>query len=49
MGSSRNSRRRCERSRSHRPNVIAVDFYRTGDLLRAVRALNGLASTGPGS
>jgi hypothetical protein len=34
--------RRCERARGRRVNVIAVDFYRTGDLLRATRALNGL-------
>lgn len=33
---------RCERARGRRPNVIAVDFYRTGALLRAVRILNGL-------
>jgi hypothetical protein len=33
---------RCERSRGRRPNVIAVDFYRTGALLRATRVLNGL-------
>jgi len=33
---------RCERSRGRRPNVIAVDFYRTGALLRATRILNGL-------
>ena len=38
--------RRCEQARGRRPNVIAVDFYRTGDVLRAVRALNGLEPTG---
>ncbi|HXU04282.1 MAG TPA: hypothetical protein VN903_25150, partial [Polyangia bacterium] len=32
----------CARERSHLPNVIAVDFYRTGDLLSVVRHLNGL-------
>jgi hypothetical protein len=33
---------RCERARGRRPNVIAVDFYRTGAVVRATRALNGL-------
>jgi len=32
----------CAQDRSHRPNIIAVDFYRTGDLLQVVRHLNGL-------
>jgi hypothetical protein len=34
--------RRCERARGRRPNVLAVDFYRTGGVVRAARALNGL-------
>jgi hypothetical protein len=34
--------RRCARARGRAPNVVAVDFYRTGALLRAVRVLNGL-------
>ncbi|MDF1505487.1 hypothetical protein PYV61_21225, partial [Roseisolibacter sp. H3M3-2] len=34
--------RRCERARGRRANVLAVDFYRTGELLRATRVLNGL-------
>lgn len=34
--------RRCQRARGRLPNVIAVDFYRTGALLRAVRVLNGI-------
>ena len=34
---------RCERARGRRPNILAVDFYRTGGLLPATRALNGLA------
>ena len=38
--------RRGQRARGGRPNVIAVDFYRGGDLLRAVRALNGLPPEG---
>jgi hypothetical protein len=32
--------RRCERIRHHIPNLVAVNFYRRGDLLRAVDALN---------
>jgi hypothetical protein len=32
----------CEAERGRRPTVIAVDFYRTGDLFRVARALNGL-------
>ncbi|HWE23948.1 MAG TPA: hypothetical protein VG496_08400, partial [Myxococcales bacterium] len=33
--------KRCQRERRHVPNVIAVDFYATGDLLRVARTLNG--------
>jgi len=33
--------RRCQRERRRLPNVIAVDFYATGDLLRVARTLNG--------
>jgi hypothetical protein len=32
--------RQCQAERGRRPNVIAVDFYRTGDLFRVARALN---------
>ena len=32
----------CRRERGMMPTLVAVDFYRTGDLLRVVRALNGL-------
>jgi hypothetical protein len=32
----------CEAERHHIPNIIAVDFYRTGDLLRVVNKLNGV-------
>jgi hypothetical protein len=32
--------RRCEKERGRRPNVVAVDFYRTGGLFEAVRTLN---------
>jgi hypothetical protein len=33
---------RCEQERRHIPNLVAVDFYGTGDLMRVVRKLNGL-------
>jgi hypothetical protein len=36
--------RRCEQQRRMRPTYIAVDFVTTGDPLRAVNALNGVAS-----
>jgi hypothetical protein len=32
--------RRCEAERGLKPTVLAVDFYRTGDLVSVVRALN---------
>jgi hypothetical protein len=35
--------RECRRIRDHIPNLVAVDFYRQGDLLRAVDALNGVS------
>ena len=34
--------RLCQRERRRLPNLVAVDFYATGDLLRVVRTLNGL-------
>ncbi|HEY7375735.1 MAG TPA: hypothetical protein VIF57_26495 [Polyangia bacterium] len=34
--------RRCAEARAHLPNIVAVDFYRRGDLFGVVRALNGL-------
>jgi hypothetical protein len=34
--------RECQRLRHHIPNLVAVDFYRRGDLFRAVNTLNGL-------
>ncbi len=37
--------RECEKERHHIPNIVAVDFYRTGDLLRVVDALNGVGAT----
>jgi hypothetical protein len=36
--------RECERLRKHFPNLIAVDFYRRGDLFRVVDTLNGVGS-----
>jgi hypothetical protein len=32
--------RQCEQDRGLRPTIIAVDFYRTGDVVGVVRALN---------
>jgi hypothetical protein len=34
----------CGRERRRLPNIVGVDFYRTGDLFRVVRTLNGLDS-----
>jgi hypothetical protein len=33
---------RCEAERHHLPNLIAVDFYKLGDVLRVTAALNGV-------
>jgi hypothetical protein len=33
--------RACQRIRGHLPNLVAVNFYRQGDVFRAVDALNG--------
>ena len=30
------------KQRKHLPNIIAVDFYKVGDLMGVVRTLNGL-------
>ena len=38
--------RACQRERGMIPNLVAVDFYRSGDLVRVVDALNGLAEEG---
>ena len=32
----------CAKERKHIPNIIAVDFYGTGDLMRVVDTLNGV-------
>ncbi len=39
--------RECKRERQMMPNLIAVDFYGTGDLFRVVRALNGIKEPAP--
>jgi hypothetical protein len=39
--------RQCRKERGRLPNLIAVDFYRTGDLLRVARTLNGVAQPLP--
>jgi len=31
---------RCRDERGLRPTIVAVDFYRTGDVVGVVRALN---------
>ncbi len=36
--------RDCERIRHHLPNLLAVNFYREGDLFRVVNTLNGVGS-----
>ena len=33
----------CERIRHRLPNLVAVDFYKRGDVLGVVRAINGLS------
>ncbi|HET9951698.1 MAG TPA: hypothetical protein VFS09_07900, partial [Candidatus Eisenbacteria bacterium] len=37
--------RACRRERGMTPNLIAVDFYRTGDLFKVVRTMNGIPET----
>lgn len=39
--------RQCMKVRKHLPNIIAVDFYKVGDLVGVVRTLNGLGPSGP--
>ena len=34
--------RKCERERGMLPNIVAVDFYRSGDLFGVVDVLNGV-------
>jgi hypothetical protein len=37
----------CEKVRNHVPNLIAVDFYATGDLIKVVEKLNGVSEPAP--
>lgn len=37
--------KRCETERARKPNIVAVDFYQTGDLLRMVNERNGVTSS----
>jgi hypothetical protein len=37
--------RQCQRERHHIPNVIMVDFYNVGDVIRVAATLNGVDST----
>jgi hypothetical protein len=37
----------CARERKHMPNIIAVDFYGTGDLMRVVDEMNGIGVPNP--
>ncbi|MCU0650142.1 MAG: hypothetical protein MUF00_19300 [Gemmatimonadaceae bacterium] len=39
--------KRCEAERRRVPTLLAVDFYRTGDLISVARALNGLPPSPP--
>ena len=39
--------RECAKERKHLPNIIAVDFYKVGDLVGVVRTLNGVGPAGP--
>ncbi len=36
--------RECQRERGQLPNIIAVDFYKTGDVLKVVDTLNRIPS-----
>jgi hypothetical protein len=36
--------KRCQKVRKHIPNLVAVDFYATGDLVRVVQTLNRVKS-----
>jgi hypothetical protein len=39
---------KCERLRGHIPNLVAVDFYGVGDLMRVVDKLNGVSPSSHG-
>jgi hypothetical protein len=32
--------RQCQAERGVKPTIVAVDFYRTGDLMKVVAAMN---------
>lgn len=36
--------RQCQRERGRLPNIVAVNFYQTGDVIDVVKTLNGVAS-----
>ena len=38
--------RNCQQQRGKLPNLVAVDFYRTGDLLAVIETLNGIKGGG---
>ena len=37
--------RTCQRERRHIPNIISVDFYNVGDVVRVANTMNGIDST----
>jgi len=39
----------CRKQRRMIPNLVVVDFYRSGDLIRVVDALNGVEQPQSGS
>jgi hypothetical protein len=39
--------RQCEAERHHIPNLILTDFYDSGDVVGAVRQINGLGAERP--
>jgi hypothetical protein len=38
--------RQCEQERGRRPNILLVDFYRSGEVVEVARELNGAAVSG---
>jgi hypothetical protein len=41
--------RRCQEERGRRPNILAVDFALTGDVVGAAAEMNGLTPPAPAS
>ena len=37
-----NRMRTCQKIRGHLPNLVAVNFYKQGDVFRVVNTLNGV-------